>query len=102
MNDVGTILTLSTIMWLLIDWLKPLWASAKAAKYITMAVALVGSAAMVVSFGLDLLTAAKITTAPSIVGAVFAALAMTAGSGLINEIVKAISGTKGNSTDEKV
>lgn len=95
MNELTTILMLSTIMWLLVDWLKPLWENVSAAKYITMAVALAGSIAMTLTFGLDLLVAVGISQNATVIGSVFAALAMTAGSGLINEIVKAISGQKG-------
>lgn len=94
MEGITTILMLSTIMWLLVDWLKPLWAKAKLGKYITMVVALVGSVALTFTFSLDLLVAVGLATENTIVGAVFAALAMTAGSGLINEVVKAISGNK--------
>lgn len=101
MNEITTILLLSTIMWLLIDWLKPLWEKAKAAKYITMAVAFVGSVGMTLTFHLDLLVAVGIAQNTTVMGGVFAALAMTAGSGLINEIVKAIAGAKNASQTDK-
>ena len=101
MDELNTIITLSTIMWLLVDWLKPLWEKVSFAKYITMAVALVGSVAMTLTFGLDLLIAVGVAEKGTAIGGVFAALAMTAGSGLINEIVKAISGAKSGNTTTK-
>lgn len=98
MNDMTSIILLSTIMWLLVDWLKPLWEKLSFGKYITMAVALLGSVAMTFTFGLDLLLAIGVSAEPTVIGSVFAAVAMTAGSGLINEIVKALGGNKGSGT----
>lgn len=95
MNEMTTIVILSTILWLLVDWLKPLWEQVKGAKYITMGIALVGAIAITVTFGLDLLLAIGVSNEYTVIGAVFAALSMTAGSGMLNEIIKAISGTKG-------
>lgn len=95
MNDMTFIFVVSSILWLLIDWAKPIWEKAAQAKYISMAVALVGAIALTVTFGLDLLVALELTETVTIIGSVFAALAITAGSGIINEIIKAISGLKG-------
>lgn len=94
MDEMTTIVLLSTIMWLLVDWLKPIWEKVSFAKYITMLVALAGSVAMTLTFGLDLLVAVGVSTSETVIGYIFAALAMTAGSGLINEIIKRVSGTK--------
>lgn len=95
MNEMTTIIILSTILWLIVDWLKPLWEKVNGAKYITMALALVGSVAITFTFKLDLLLAIGVSDQYTVIGAVFAALSMTAGSGMLNEIIKAISGTKG-------
>ena len=89
MNNTEFIFIVSTILWLIIDWAKPMWANLKHEKYISMGVALVGAAALTVTFNLDLLVAFQLTEVVTVVGGVFAALAITAGSGLINEIAKA-------------
>lgn len=90
MKDIGFILIVSTILWLLVDWLKPIWEASGASRYISMAVAAVGAAALVLTFRLDLLVAIGLTEQASVVGQVFAGLSITAGSGLINEIIKAV------------
>lgn len=45
MKDIGFILIVSTILWLLVDWLKPIWEASGASRYISMAVAAVEAAA---------------------------------------------------------
>lgn len=96
--NIAFLLIVSSIMWLIIDWLKPMWASVPFAKYISMGVALVGAVALTLTFNLDLFVALELAAEPTIVGGVFAALTVTAGSGLINEIIKAVGGTKGVDT----
>lgn len=91
MNSIQFILVTSTILWLLVDWVKPMWENLTISRYLTMGIAAVGAVALVITFDLDLLVALNLTEQMSVVGKVFAAMAMTAGSGLINEIIKAIS-----------
>lgn len=94
MNELSTILMMSTIMWLIIDWFKPAWESLSVARYISIGVALVLSIVVTVSFNLDLLVATGLSAEHTVVGNIYAVLSMTAGSGLINEIMKAISSVK--------
>ena len=60
MKDIGFILIVSTILWLLVDWLKPIWEASGASRYISMAVAAVGAAALVTAAGLLLGTVAMV------------------------------------------
>ncbi len=87
-NSFEFILAVAGIMWLFIDWAKPLWTSSAYARYISIAVALAGAAAITATFGLDLLVAIGIAADVTIVGHVFAALAIAAGSALLNQIGK--------------
>ena len=96
--NIGFLLIVSTIMWLIIDWAKPLWTAVPFAKYINMGVALVGAVALTLTFNLDLFVALELAAEPTIIGGVFAALTVTAGSGLINEIIKGVGGAKGVDT----
>lgn len=90
MNTLQFILVVSTILWLLIDWLKPIWEKVSFSRYVSMMVALIGAIALVVTFKLDLLVALNVAEETTLIGEIFAALSITAGSGLINEILKAV------------
>lgn len=96
--NIAFLLIVSSIMWLIIDWLKPMWEAVDFAKYISMGVALVGAVALTLTFNLDLFVALELAAEPTIVGGVFAALTVTAGSGLINEIIKGVGAPKGVDT----
>lgn len=90
MNTIQSIVIVSTILWLLVDWLKPIWENVSISRYLTMAVALIGAIGLVLTFKFDLFVALDISEASTIIGEVFAVLSITAGSGLINEIIKAV------------
>lgn len=90
MNTLQFILVVSTILWLLIDWLKPIWEKVSFSRYVSMAIAFIGAVALVMTFKLDLFVALNIAEETTLIGEIFAALSITAGSGLINEILKAV------------
>lgn len=90
-STISLLVSLAIIMWQLIDWMKLNWESVSFARELTIGVALVLSIGLTLTFSLDLFVALSLATEPTIVGGVFAALALTAGSGFINEVVKKIN-----------
>ncbi len=92
---MNKILSISLIIWILIDRFKKLWSETKYGSYITTAVALVLSLLATFSYQLDMMVELGLVDTVSLLGEVLTALALTGGSSCIAEIIK---GCKGLST----
>lgn len=89
MDMLMIILALATILWYVVDNLKDkLWAGTSYSSYITIAVAAIGSFALVFGYGLDLICALGIVDHVTVIGEIVTALAMLSGSAVISEIVE--------------
>ena len=89
MSTIMIIVALSAIMWYVIDNLKEkIWAGTKYSSYITIAVAALGSFALVFGYSLDIIFALGIVDHITIVGEIITALAMMSGSAVVSEIVE--------------
>ena len=89
MDMLMIILALATILWYVVDNLKDkLWAGTSYSSYVTIAVAAIGSFALVFGYGLDLICALGIVDHVTIIGEIVTALAMLSGSAVISEIVE--------------
>ena len=93
MEMLTLIVTLSTVMWYIIDRLKPLWSNCSFGKYITMAVAAASATGIVFSYGLDLICAIGMVAEPTIAGQILTAFCLMGGSSAISEIVTKIKGS---------
>lgn len=90
MNSITLILALSSIVWLIVDRLKPMWANLVCGKYITTIVAGLLGAAGVFSFNLDLIYALNVVSDITIGGQLLTVLALMSGSSVISEIINRI------------
>ena len=86
------VITLSTVMWYVIDRFKPLWESNSFGKYITIAVSSIFGFALSFGFKVDILYALSVVTEKSVIGIVLTALILMSGSSAVNEIVERIKG----------
>ena len=89
---ITLILTMSTVLWYVIDRLKTVWGDLSFGKYITMAVAAAGSFALTFSFKLDLIYALELVENISPAGEVLTALILMSGSSAVSEIITRIKG----------
>ena len=89
---ITLILTMSTVLWYVIDRLKTAWGDLSFGKYITMAVAAAGSFALTFSFKLDLIYALELVENISPAGEVLTALILMSGSSAVSEIITRIKG----------
>lgn len=87
---IQTILALAAILWVFIDWAKPLYQKIPYSRYITIGVSLACGVAQAFMFNLDLLTAVGILEDPSVWGTIYAGLAISGGSALVEKILGAI------------
>ena len=85
-----TILALATILWVFIDWAKPLYAKFKYSRYVTIGISLVCGLVQAFMFKLDLLVAIGVTEITTIWGTVYAGLAICGGSALVYKIIEAV------------
>lgn len=92
MEMLTLILTMSTVLWYVIDRLKGVWSDLSFGKYITMLVAAVGSFALSFCFKLDLVYALELVEEISPAGEVLTALVLMSGSSAVSEIVTRIKG----------
>ena len=92
MDLIALIIALSAVLWYVIDRFKELWADLPYGKFITIAVAALGSFGLVFSFGLDIVFAAGLVAAPSLAGEIITALVMMSGSSGIAEIIEHFKG----------
>lgn len=89
MDMIMIIIALSAILWYVIDNLKEkIWGGTKYSSYITIAIAALGSFALVFGYGLDIIFALGIVDHITVIGEVLTALAMMSGSAVVSEIVE--------------
>ena len=90
MNSLTLILTLSAIIWYVIDRFKVIWSDIPYGKYITTAVAGALGVAMVFGYNLDLICAVGLIAEITIIGKLMTVLAFMCGSSAISEIIARI------------
>ena len=90
MSSITLILTLSAIIWYIVDRCKPVWQGRSWSKYVTSVVAGALGAAVVFGYNLDLIYAMGIVNEISIVGKIITILAFMCGSSAISEIIARI------------
>ena len=91
MTEMLTLLfVLSTIIWFVIDRVKPFWSGLSWGKYVTIAVAAVLGAVVVFTYGIDILVALAVTNQVTIVGEILSTLIIMSGSSALSELLKLI------------
>lgn len=90
MDALALIIALSAVLWYCIDRFKPMWESVSWGKYITIAVAALGSFGLVFSFSLDIVAALGLVSEMTIAGNIITALVLMSGSSAISEIISKI------------
>lgn len=81
------IIVVSIVMWYIIDRFKPLWEAWAYGKYVTIAVSAVFAFALSFGYGLDIMAALGVVTAPSVLGTVLTALTLMGGSSAVSELI---------------
>ena len=81
---------LSTIIWFVIDRVKPFWNGLSWGKYVTIAVAAVLGAVVVFTYGIDILVALAVTNQVTIVGEILSTLVIMSGSSALSELLALI------------
>ena len=94
MEMLTLIISLSIIMWYIIDRFKEMWEGIKYGKYITMLVSAVLAFAIEFGFGVDIILALGIVQEGSTIGTVITALALMSGSSAVSEIIERVKGGK--------
>jgi len=87
---LGLILSLSMIMWYIIDRFKPIWEGLTYGKYITMGISGIVGFALVFSLGLDILVGLGLLTSITIAGQIMTGFVLMAGSSAISEVISLI------------
>ena len=77
------LITLSTIMWYLIDRAKSLWEGKPWSKYVTIAVSAVFAFGLTFSFGLDLIYSLGLVEYTSIAGSIMTGFTLMSGSSAV-------------------
>ena len=91
MTEMLTLLfVLSTIIWFVIDRVKPFWSGLSWGKYVTIVVAAVLGAVVVFTYGIDILVALAVTNQVTIVGEILSTLVIMSGSSALSELLKLI------------
>ena len=90
MDSITLILALSSIIWLIVDRMKPLWADLSWGKYITTTAAAVLGAIGVFGFELDLIHALGVVEEACVGGQLLTVLALMSGSSVISEIINRV------------
>ena len=91
MTEMLTLLfVLSTIIWFVIDRVKPFWSGLSWGKYVTIVVAAVLGAAVVFTYGIDILVALAVTNQVTIVGEILSTLVIMSGSSALSELLALI------------
>lgn len=88
METVGIIISISIVIWYLIDRFKPLWENVYFAKYITLIIAGILGAIAVITFNLDILYAAGIVPEVTLFGKICTTLLYMAGSSAFAELIE--------------
>ena len=94
MEMLTLIISLSIIMWYIIDRFKAMWEGTKYGKYITMLVSAVFAFAIAFGFGVDIILALGLVQEGSTIGTVITALALMSGSSAVSEIIERVKGGK--------
>lgn len=94
MEMLTLIISLSIIMWYIIDRFKEMWEGIKYGKYITMLVSAVFAFAIAFGFGVDIILALGLVQEGSTIGIVITALALMSGSSAVSEIIERVKGGK--------
>ena len=94
MEMLTLIISLSIIMWYIIDRFKEMWEGTKYGNYITMAVSAVFAFAISFGFGVDIILALGLVQEGSVIGTVITALALMSGSSAVSEIIERVKGGK--------
>lgn len=94
MEMLTLIISLSIIMWYIIDRFKEMWEGTKYGKYITMAVSAVFAFAIAFGFGVDIILALGLVQESSTIGTVITALALMSGSSAVSEVIERVKGGK--------
>lgn len=81
---------LSTIIWFVIDRVKPFWSGLSWGKYVTIVVAAVLGAVVVFTYGIDILVALAVTNQVTIVGEILSTLVIMSGSSALSELLALI------------
>ena len=87
---IQTILALATILWVFIDWIKPIYEKAKYSRYITIGISVVCGMLQAFMFKLDLLTAVGVMETSTIWGTIYAGLVISGGSALVNKVLEVV------------
>ena len=91
MTEMLTLLfVLSTIIWFVIDRVKPFWSGLSWGKYVTIVVAAVLGAVVVFTYGIDILVAIAVTNQVTIVGEILSTLVIMSGSSALSELLALI------------
>lgn len=90
MNEIMMLAAASTIIWFLIDRIKPIWTEYSYGKYITLLVSFALSAGVVFTYNMDLIFALGVGAEASLMGKVLTILAMMSGASGISEIIALI------------
>lgn len=88
------ILSISLIIWILIDRFKPFWKDLKYGSYITTAVALTMGILCAFTYQLDIIYELGLNDAVSLLGEILTAIALTGGSSCIAEIIEGCKALK--------
>lgn len=88
METLTVIITISTVVWIIVDRFKSAWSSLSWGKYLTTLSAGILAIFAVWSLNLDVLCALGVYENPILFGEVITILAIAGGSSLINEIIK--------------
>ncbi len=92
MEMLQIIITVSIVMWYIIDRFKPLWEEKSWGKYVTIAVSALFAFALSFGYNLDLLAALGVTANNGILGTVLTALTLMGGSSAVSELIERIKG----------
>ena len=86
------LISISFVIWYIVDRFKPLGEELKGGKYITIGVAAVLGTIAVATFGLDVLVAAGLVPDVTVFGQICTVLLYMAGSSAIAEVIERIKG----------
>lgn len=94
MEMLTLIISLSFIMWYLIDKAKNLWANVSWGKYVTIAISAIAAFALTFSFNLDLICALGLTESMTMAGQILTGFTLMSGSSAVAEVIEKIKGGK--------
>lgn len=94
MEMLTLIISLSFIMWYLIDKAKGLWSEVSWGKYLTIAISAIAAFALTFSFNLDLICALGLTKSMTMAGQILTGFTLMSGSSAVAEVIEKIKGGK--------